>query len=149
MVMAESFLDELEGLTSYLEDGDLDASLNRSNLVISVGSQRRGDEAPCATIEFSEEMYRQYMDAVSIDYLKSTDSSSRAVGMVRILIVEMMTKDHGGGSNLVRMVTLRRGVDGTVVLVADQDRRTGADRSTSAHDHEWRAERPLGWRSGS
>lgn len=109
--------------------------------VFAVGPAGRGDDASPVSIELPDDLLEEYVAEVSADYRASPDPRARALGMMHVLLMEILTTDHGGGSNLVRAVGLRRGDDGHVAFTAERD-----DPAVAAphgdDELRWTAERP-------
>ena len=84
------------------------------------------------------------MAEVSEDYRGSPEPRSRALGMVHVLLLEILTKDHGDGRNEVRAVSLGRGRDGQVTFTVNHENLLSAGRRDLVDEHMWTAERPTG-----
>lgn len=105
------------GLTAVGMDVHPDDVTAGGDLV--VGRESRGRGAPVALVHLREDLLVDYLTEVRGDHSRSPDPHDDALGTVTMLLLEILTKDHGDGSNLVRRVELRRGRNGSVALTAD------------------------------
>lgn len=110
----------------------------------TVGATGRGEGAVQASVLLPHSLLDEYVTEVSGDYRGSSDPESRAMGMVHVLLVEILTKDHGDGRNEVRAVRLGRGRDGHVTFTVDRDNLLPPGQRDLVDEHMWTAERPTG-----
>lgn len=128
------------GLTAVGVDVHSDDVKAGNDLVI--GREGRGRGAPVALVHLREDLLTDYLADVRGDHSRSPDPHDDALGTVTMLLLEILTKDHGDGSNLVRRVELRRGRNGSVALTADLARAADLPDELPPGEYQWTADGP-------